>query len=208
MYASQRLQAGNVTMDESEGLGILRHLNVEELQKLLDDDDRLNALINDVPQVKNLVSEKQMLMASNKSLAEFNLSREPRLIQGKERLASAHEQAKQLQEEVLENKGKLLSNEDDLTLDTALAMLQTKASKTEDDSEDLAEKLLDKSVDIEIFLDLFIPRKTLAHVRKVKAEKMGELVRSQGTQHPGGNMHQWNHPGGQGMPDPSQFMRR
>jgi hypothetical protein len=57
-------------------------------------------------QIKSLASEKQMLMASNKSLAEFNLSREPRLNQGKERLGTAHEQAKQLQEEVLENKSK------------------------------------------------------------------------------------------------------
>jgi hypothetical protein len=66
----------------------------------------------------------------------------------------------------------------------------------------MAEKLLDKAIDIETFMDIFIPRKTLAHVRKVKAEKMAELVRSQGT----GGM--WNPGGGQGMPDPSQFMHR
>jgi DNA replication protein DnaD len=53
MYANQPLQAGNVTLDELEVLGILKHLNCEELQKMLDDDQHLNTIINDVPQVSN-----------------------------------------------------------------------------------------------------------------------------------------------------------
>ena len=39
MYGGQRLQAGNVSLDESEVLGILQHVDAEQLQRLLDDEE-------------------------------------------------------------------------------------------------------------------------------------------------------------------------
>lgn len=43
-------------------------------------------------QFKNLETEKEMLMASNRSLAEFNLSKQPELEEGKQELKRLSEQ--------------------------------------------------------------------------------------------------------------------
>lgn len=50
-------------------------------------------------QVKNLGQDKEMLIASNKSLAEYNLSMEPKIRQGKEMLCHQYEKARSLKEE-------------------------------------------------------------------------------------------------------------
>lgn len=47
-------------------------------------------------QFKDFETEKEMLMASNKSLAEFNLSKQPELEEGKQTLKQLSEQANQL----------------------------------------------------------------------------------------------------------------
>ncbi|KAJ9582129.1 hypothetical protein L9F63_003524 [Diploptera punctata] len=52
--------------------------------------------MKDVKQVKDLEAEKEMLMASNKSLAEFNLSREPQYVVGKQRLQELSEEGASL----------------------------------------------------------------------------------------------------------------
>ena len=58
-------------------------------------------------QVKNLEVDKETLLASNKSLADYNLSREPKLVQGKQQLATTYEEAVEVQKEFEKNKQKL-----------------------------------------------------------------------------------------------------
>lgn len=43
--------------------------------------------------MKSLVTEKEMLLAQNKSLAEYNLGQEPKLRQAKEKLLHTYEEA-------------------------------------------------------------------------------------------------------------------
>ena len=40
--------------DETAAVGLLQHLNKDELQKILDDDQKLEGLIKDLPQVVQL----------------------------------------------------------------------------------------------------------------------------------------------------------
>lgn len=58
-------------------------------------------------QVKKLEQEKDTLLASNKSIAEYNLTLEPRLIQSRQQLAETYEQAVQIQKGFERNKLKL-----------------------------------------------------------------------------------------------------
>lgn len=48
-----------------------------------------------------------MLLAQNKSLAEWNLSQEPKIREGKERLLQTFEQASKMKEEAEELKNRL-----------------------------------------------------------------------------------------------------
>mgnify|MGYP001801767337 FL=1 len=49
--------------------------------------------------MKDLAQDKEMLIASNKSLAEYNLKLQPRINQGREYLAIQYEKASKLKEE-------------------------------------------------------------------------------------------------------------
>ena len=54
MYSNYRQQP---QYDETTALGILQHLDTEELQRLLDDDEKLMDLINDLQQVQQKLWE-------------------------------------------------------------------------------------------------------------------------------------------------------
>jgi ESCRT-I complex subunit VPS37 len=59
-------------------------------------------------QIKVFEAEKEMLMARNRSLAEFNLSKEPQLAKGKQHLQELSETGAALCQRI-ENKVSLLS---------------------------------------------------------------------------------------------------
>ena len=44
------------------------------MQDILNNEDKFDQFIRDLPQMKALQEEKEMLLTSNKSLAEYNLS--------------------------------------------------------------------------------------------------------------------------------------
>lgn len=56
------------------------------------------------------------------------------------------------------------------------ALLQTAAAETEEQSEIIAQDFLTGKVDVEKFLEDFEPIRKKMHLRKFKAEKMGELL--------------------------------
>ena len=53
---------------------ILRLFHGTTFQDILNNEDKFDQFIRDLPQMKALQEEKEMLLTSNKSLAEYNLS--------------------------------------------------------------------------------------------------------------------------------------
>lgn len=70
--------------------------------------------------------------------------------------------------------------------DTTQALLQTAAAESEEQSESLAQDFLSGKIPVEKFLEDFEPTRKNMHLRKFKAEKMAELLRS-GSQSSFGN---------------------
>lgn len=165
------------------GLSFLKQLNSQELQALMDDNERLNRLVDDLELVKTGQQEKETLFASNKSVAEYNLGLEPRLIQSRQLLAETYEQAVKIQKDFDHNKLKLDSCISTTSLDTTLAILQMEAAKSEEESEKLAEDFLSQQTDVEKFLNEYTTLRSTAHLRKVKVEKLEEIVRQQNQPH-------------------------
>ena len=87
-------------------------------------DDRFDEFIKELPQMKAMYSEKEMVMASNKSLAEYNLSQEPVLRGAKERLLEKYGEATRLSEEVRGLQADLERKSGSVRPDTLLALLQ------------------------------------------------------------------------------------
>merc|ERR1719237_296244 len=109
--------------------------------------------------MKALQDEKEMLLTSNKSLAEYNLSQEPVVREAKARLQEKYRAAQQLGEEVRELKAALDTKQGNVSPDTLLALLEAE--------------------NLEEFLEQYHEKRKLAHLRRVKVDKLKELIRNQ-----------------------------
>ncbi|KAI0215415.1 Vacuolar protein sorting-associated protein 37B [Lamellibrachia satsuma] len=165
-----------MAQDESAISGVLQYMMTPQLQQLLDNDDQLMALIKDLDQVRTIEAEKDSLLTNNKSIAEYNLTKQPRLTQAKRQLTSCYEQAVTLQKQFEQDKQKLDMLAMQHSLDTILALLQTEAAKTEEESEDIASQFVDGKMTLDSFLETFLPVRKMAHLRRIHSEKMADLL--------------------------------
>jgi len=133
-------------------------------------------------QIKALASEQEMLIASNKSLAEYNLAREPAYRQTREMLLESHKDASELKKEVELKRSKLDELTRQTSLDTTLALLQTANAEADEESERIAESFLAGEVPLDSFLGSFLDKRKRAHLRRIKTDKLVEYIRNQSNQ--------------------------
>lgn len=108
--------------DYSQALGSINHLNNDELKELLNDDVKFEEMMKDLKQVyyylkkklnsindclqkfqfKDLEQEREMLLASISSLSDFNLTKEPQLVESREKLSERSEQGEEISQRVQE----------------------------------------------------------------------------------------------------------
>uniref|UniRef100_A0A6M2DMP8 Putative vacuolar protein n=1 Tax=Xenopsylla cheopis TaxID=163159 RepID=A0A6M2DMP8_XENCH len=155
---------------------VYSNLESDELKEIIQDDEKFEELFKELPQVKNWDAQKESMMENNKSLAETNLLRNPDLAEKKEKLQELSNEGKQLCSSVQEMLNEIREKSGSISLDTALALLQTAAAKSEEDSENIAEQFISKEIDIDAFLEQFAASRKVMHLRKVKADKMKELI--------------------------------
>ncbi|OAD52460.1 Vacuolar protein sorting-associated protein 37B [Eufriesea mexicana] len=170
----------NQEPDVPAALGLLSHLTNDELKELLNDDTKFEDIVKDV-QFKNLETEKELLMASNTSQAEFNLSKQPELQKGKQILKELSEKGSRLCSSVAAKLDKIKNQSGEMTAATALDLLQTAAAEIEEESETIAEKFLAGDMGVDEFLEQFLSRRKLMHLRKVKVDKLRELIKKSHT---------------------------
>ncbi|KAL8624667.1 hypothetical protein ACOMHN_038213 [Nucella lapillus] len=167
-------------MDETAAVALLHHLDKDDLQHLMSDDSKLNDLVQDLQQVRSVQTDHDDLVAQNKSLAEYNLSLHPRLDSLKTEVATGYETMNKLKTQLGMDKANLDEYVGNQKLDTLHALLQTAAAEVEEECEKLVDSFCDQNVSVEDFLAKYIPSRTAGHKRRIKAEKMGELLREGG----------------------------
>lgn len=69
-------------------------------------------------------------------------------------------------------------------MDTTLALLEASSAESEENSEQIAQDFLAGEIDIEKFLEDFSKERKVMHLRKVKIDKMSELIRELQTPKP------------------------
>ncbi|XP_073258014.1 vacuolar protein sorting-associated protein 37B-like [Porites lutea] len=166
-------------MNAIEGImSLLRHVDKGELKDLLENEEQLNVIISDNDEVQKIAGYRDVLIASNKSLAEHNLSQKPKLERNKQLLIDAHQNKALIQAEFEKNRTKLEAFSTQYSPDTTLALLQTSTAQAEEEAEKTADKFLDREMNVEDFIQTFQSQKTLHHLRRIKTEKLTELLRS------------------------------
>ena len=130
-------------------------------------------------------------------MAENNLAKEPQLIEQRSRMNDLSAEAKTYCESVQEKQAQiskfshnssnilfypcsmpiLESLSGNINPETTLALLQTAAAESEETSEKLSTDFLESSLPVEEFTQQFLKDRKEMHLRKLKAEKMVELLR-------------------------------
>lgn len=154
----------------------LQDLGQSELQDLLDNSERVASMALESDEIQNIQLEREMALASNRSLAEQNLDVKPRLQREKERLVTKYNEL----EEVRERYKKHCALRDGImglvSPEGLLTRLQAEGANTEAESETLADEFLEGSLSLDPFLERFHSLRCLAHRRRVCVEKLQEIL--------------------------------
>uniref|UniRef100_A0A914GTK6 VPS37 C-terminal domain-containing protein n=1 Tax=Globodera rostochiensis TaxID=31243 RepID=A0A914GTK6_GLORO len=151
----------------------------DQLQVLLQDESRLNAMVDSMPQVTSLPNDKELKLAQSKSLAEYNLSIEPQLKKALAHLRDTHANVAEVKEEVNVMKSKLDSVAETRSLDSVCSSLKNLAQSADDESETISDHFYKGSVEIDDFVKKFTEKRVMFHTRRLKSEKLAELLRQQ-----------------------------
>lgn len=151
-------------------------LSLMQLHELLEDDAQLGDMVRGMEETQTVQLNKEMTLASNRSLAEENLLYQPQLDAQKARLTQKYQELQVLFEAYQIKKTKLDKQSNSASLETLLALLQAEGAKIEEDTENMAEKFLDGELPLDAFIDVYQSKRKLAHMRRVKVEKLQELV--------------------------------
>uniref|UniRef100_A0A6J0UJK6 Vacuolar protein sorting-associated protein 37B isoform X1 n=2 Tax=Pogona vitticeps TaxID=103695 RepID=A0A6J0UJK6_9SAUR len=154
----------------------LEGLSLHQLNELLEDEEQLQNMALEMEEAQNVQLSKDMTLASNRSLAEGNLLYQPKLDALKATLIQKYQELQVLFESHQIKKTKLDRQSSNASLETLLALLQAEGAKIEEDTENMAEKFLDGEIPLDSFIDEYQNQRKLAHLRRVKIEKLQEMV--------------------------------
>ncbi|XP_064827280.1 vacuolar protein sorting-associated protein 37B-like [Oncorhynchus masou masou] len=150
--------------------------SMTQLNEMLEDDDKLNKIIQEMEEMQDVQQIKEMILASNRSLAEQNLQLQPSLEHQKTQLTKCYGSLQENFEAYQVHKSKLDHTLGNSSLDTLLALLQAEGAKIEEETENMADSFLDGDVTLDTFIDSYQSKRKLAHLRRVKIDKLQEMV--------------------------------
>ncbi|XP_053328342.1 vacuolar protein sorting-associated protein 37B [Spea bombifrons] len=152
------------------------HLSLAQLNELLEDDEKLVQMAQEMDEAQNVQLNKEMTLAGNRSLAEKNLLYQPKLESLKATLTEKYQELQSFIESHQLKTTKLDKQSVNASLETLLALLQAEGAKIEEETENMAENFLDGSIQLDSFIDEYLTKRKLAHLRRVKIEKLQEMV--------------------------------
>ncbi|XP_037373754.1 vacuolar protein sorting-associated protein 37C-like [Talpa occidentalis] len=155
----------------------LKDKTLEELEEMQNDPEAIDRLAQEAPEVQDLQLEREMALATNRSLAEQNLEFQGPLEISRSNLSDKYQELRKLVERCQEQKAKLEKFSSTLRPSTLLDLLQIEGMKIEEESEAMAEKFLEGEVPLETFLETFSSMRMLSHLRRVRVEKLQEVMR-------------------------------
>ncbi|KAG8147932.1 hypothetical protein E2320_022472, partial [Naja naja] len=170
-----------------------RDKTVDELKELQENSEEIERLALESDEVQNVQLQREMALATNRSLAEQNLKFQEPLETGRANLSDRYQDLQKLIERCQEQKSKLEQFSAATKPDTLLNLLKVEGLKIEEESEMMAEKFLEGEVPLETFLEQFSTMRKLSHLRRVKVEKLQEVLqKSQSLLEPA-NDNEFNH---------------
>ncbi|XP_051903577.1 vacuolar protein sorting-associated protein 37D-like [Hippocampus zosterae] len=154
-----------------------RALSTGELRELLQSDDKMEQIIGLNEKFQELQIDREMMMASNRSLADDSLARRPCLNNGRLQLAEKYRELSNVATTCWEKQSQLGARVQKPSLQSAQNLLQEEVARAEENSEELLDTFMEGNMSLEDFLDSFQRSRTTYHVRRAQAEKMQDLIK-------------------------------
>ncbi|GAA6226618.1 vacuolar protein sorting-associated protein 37B [Lates japonicus] len=147
-----------------------------QLNEILEDDEKLSKMVQEMDEMQEVQQSKEKTLVNNRTLAEQNLALQPRLEHKKEQLTKRYGCLQESFESYQLRKSTLDHKSGNTSLDTLLALLQAEGAKIEEETENMADSFLDGDMTLDSFIDAYQSKRKLAHLRRVKIEKLQEMV--------------------------------
>uniref|UniRef100_A0A3P8VX37 VPS37A subunit of ESCRT-I n=1 Tax=Cynoglossus semilaevis TaxID=244447 RepID=A0A3P8VX37_CYNSE len=141
-------------------------MNLTQLSDMSEDEDVLLKFFLSLPQLKQVINDKEELVSNIVDIAKKNLQMEPQL-EGK-------------RQEMLYKLCFLSFEMKICSLSTLQARLKVAAHQAEEESEETAKNFLEGRTDIDEFLTNFMEKRTLCHSRRAKEEKLQQPINIHG----------------------------
>lgn len=132
--------------------------------------------VNIALQVQELDKAKELEVAKCKSIAENTLVKEQEYNEVKQRLAEVFEETLEMKKEVEAKKNKLDDYNRQTNPEVILALLQAATAEADEEAENVASSFFAGNMRVNEFLTQFIEKRKLAHLRRIKAEKLTEMA--------------------------------
>ncbi|XP_076908844.1 vacuolar protein-sorting-associated protein 37 homolog 1-like [Bidens hawaiensis] len=167
IYAQRVGERPNVSPTEAAGIIVyLKDKSVDELRKLLSDQNAYQQFLLSIDPVKNLNNVRNELRNETVQLARANLEKEPQITELRNQcmiirtseLASAQEKLNEL----TKRKAEILKSYSPGSL---LHKLQESMNETDEESERLHQQLLDKEIDLATFVQKYKKLRVIYHKR-------------------------------------------
>ncbi|XP_019740759.1 VPS37B subunit of ESCRT-I a [Hippocampus comes] len=147
-----------------------------QLNEILEDDEKLTKMIQEMDEMQEVQQSKETTLVNNRTLAEENLALQPGLELKKDTLTKRYGCLQESFEAYQLRKSTLDQKSGNTSLDIFLALLQAEGAKIEEETENMADSFLDGDMTLEAFIDSYQNQRKLAHLRRVKIEKLQEVV--------------------------------
>ncbi|XP_063776915.1 vacuolar protein sorting-associated protein 37A [Pseudophryne corroboree] len=154
----------------------LSELSMQQLTEMMEEEDVLLEQFMNLPQLKQVIVDKEDLVTNIAKLAKKNLQLEPILETKRQALLDKYElltQMKVMFEKKLQRQHELSES---CSLSALQARLKVAAHEAEEESDSIAENFLEGKTEIDDFLNMFMEKRTCCHSRRAKEEKLQQSI--------------------------------
>ncbi|KAM9192962.1 vacuolar protein sorting-associated protein 37A [Mergus octosetaceus] len=158
------------TFPELSELSISQLTNMNEQEEVL-----LEQFVN-LPQLKQVITDKDELVKSIEELAKKNLLLEPSLEAKRQTVLDKYEQLTQMKAAFEKKMQRQHELSESCSPSALQARLKVAAHEAEEESDTIAEDFLEGKTEIDDFLSSFMEKRTLCHCRRAKEEKLQQAI--------------------------------
>ncbi|KAM9043348.1 vacuolar protein sorting-associated protein 37A isoform 2-T2 [Megaptera novaeangliae] len=149
---------------------------VSQLTDMNDQEELLLEQFLTLPQLKQIITDKDDLMKSIEELARKNLLLEPSLEAKRQTVLDKYELLTQMKSTFEKKMQRQHELSESCSASALQARLKVAAHEAEEDSDNIAEDFLEGKTDIDDFLSSFMEKRTICHCRRAKEEKLQQVI--------------------------------